>query len=184
MPVALKLSGARVQHKSDIGALALGLDTPEAVADAHRRLAPLAGDAPLLLERMAAPGVELIVAARRDAVVPALVVGLGGIWTELLGDVAIVPLPADIWSCRESRSLPARLPRRSMADARSTLGARLHNGLEMTATVDPEAHRGKRAAASPEPSARSERKGPAGRTGRPGRSTRRRCSGSATTGTR
>ena len=40
------------------------------------------------------PGVELIVAARRDAVVPALVVGLGGVWTELLGDVAIVPLPA------------------------------------------------------------------------------------------
>jgi hypothetical protein len=27
--------------------------------------------------------------------VPALVLGLGGIWTELLGDVAIVPLPAD-----------------------------------------------------------------------------------------
>ena len=40
------------------------------------------------------PGIELFVAARRDAVVPALVVGLGGIWTELLGDVAIVPLPA------------------------------------------------------------------------------------------
>ena len=26
---------------------------------------------------------------------PALVVGLGGIWTEILDDVAIVPLPAD-----------------------------------------------------------------------------------------
>jgi len=34
------------------------------------------------------------VAARRDAVVPALVVGLGGVWIELLDDVAIVPLPA------------------------------------------------------------------------------------------
>ena len=43
---------------------------------------------------MAAPGVELIVAARRDAIVPALVVGLGGVWTELLGDAAIIPLPA------------------------------------------------------------------------------------------
>ena len=43
---------------------------------------------------MAAPGVELVVAARRDAVVPALVVGLGGVWTELLGDAAVVPLPA------------------------------------------------------------------------------------------
>ena len=41
----------------------------------------------VLVEAMAAPGVELVVAARRDAVVPALVVGLGGVWTELLGDV-------------------------------------------------------------------------------------------------
>jgi acetate---CoA ligase (ADP-forming) len=37
----------------------------------------------------------VLVAARADAVVPALVVGLGGIWTEVLDDVAIVPLPAD-----------------------------------------------------------------------------------------
>jgi len=48
----------------------------------------------VLVEAMAAPGVELLVAARCDAVVPALVVGLGGVWTELLDDVAIVPLPA------------------------------------------------------------------------------------------
>jgi hypothetical protein len=44
---------------------------------------------------MVDPGVEVLVAARADAVVPALVVGLGGIWTEVLDDVAIVPLPAD-----------------------------------------------------------------------------------------
>jgi len=43
---------------------------------------------------MAPLGVELLVAARADAVVPALVIGLGGIWAEALDDVAIVPLPA------------------------------------------------------------------------------------------
>ncbi len=43
---------------------------------------------------MAPPGIEVIVAARADAVVPALVVGLGGAWAEALDDVAIVPLPA------------------------------------------------------------------------------------------
>jgi hypothetical protein len=47
------------------------------------------------VERMAPPGVELLIAARADAVVPALAIGLGGIWTEALDDVAIVPLPAD-----------------------------------------------------------------------------------------
>jgi acetyl-CoA synthetase/acetyltransferase len=48
----------------------------------------------VLAERMAAAGAELLVAARADTIVPVLVIGLGGIWTELLDDVAIVPLPA------------------------------------------------------------------------------------------
>lgn len=43
---------------------------------------------------MSPAGVELLVSARTDAVVPALAVGLGGIWTEAFDDVAIVPLPA------------------------------------------------------------------------------------------
>ena len=57
---------------------------------------------------MAAPGVELIVAARADAVVPALVIGLGGVWTEMLGDVAIVPLPASAARILTAASLVAR----------------------------------------------------------------------------
>jgi hypothetical protein len=67
------------------------------VREAYRRLAsaPAADGARVLVEAMAAPGVELLVAARADAVVPCLVVGMGGVWTEALDDVAIVPLPAD-----------------------------------------------------------------------------------------
>ncbi len=95
-PVALKLSSPAIQHKSDAGALVLGLESADSVADAAARLLelPMASGAELLVERMAEPGVELLVAARADAVVPALVVGIGGIWTEVLDDVAIVPLPA------------------------------------------------------------------------------------------
>ena len=48
----------------------------------------------ILVERMAPPGVELLVSARADAVVPCIVVAIGGAWTELLDDAAIVPLPA------------------------------------------------------------------------------------------
>ena len=43
---------------------------------------------------MAPRGAELIVAVRRDAVVPALVIGLGGSHAEAFDDVAVVPLPA------------------------------------------------------------------------------------------
>ena len=108
-PVAIKASSAALQHKSEAGALALGVagGDPDAVRTAYRRvvaagrravgLDSAGATAPqiaALVESMAPPGVELLVAARRDAVVPALVVGLGGVWTELLDDVAIVPLPA------------------------------------------------------------------------------------------
>ena len=62
----------------------------------------------MLAERMAPPGIELIVAARADAIVPALVIGLGGIWTELLDDVAIVPLPAGAGADRAGAAIAAR----------------------------------------------------------------------------
>jgi acetyl-CoA synthetase len=95
--IALKVSSRAVQHKSDLGAVRLGLCREEEVTSAFAQLSPVAqqlGGA-VLAERMAASGVELIVAARADAVVPAVLVGLGGVWTEVLDDVAIVPLPAD-----------------------------------------------------------------------------------------
>ncbi|MGH2961022.1 MAG: acetate--CoA ligase family protein, partial [Solirubrobacterales bacterium] len=92
-PVAAKLSGEGVRHKSDLGALALDLHTEDELRSAHERLIAL-GEGDVLVERLAAPGVELLVAAQRDGVVPSLVVGLGGVWTETLDDAAIVPLPA------------------------------------------------------------------------------------------
>jgi acetate---CoA ligase (ADP-forming) len=96
-PVALKLSAASVQHKTELGGVILDLQSELELIGAYRTLAERAVQlgAEVLLEQMAPPGVELIVAARTDGVVPALVLGLGGIWTELLDDVAIVPLPAD-----------------------------------------------------------------------------------------
>ena len=94
-PVVLKLSAPSLLHKTELGALALDLGGSAEVRGAHRRLAGLElQDAAVLVERMAEPGLELLVAARSDAVVPALVVGLGGIWAEIHDDVAIVPLPA------------------------------------------------------------------------------------------
>jgi acetate---CoA ligase (ADP-forming) len=94
--VALKLSAAAVRHKSELGGVELALRSEDEVRLAHRRLAALAAGCggAVLAERMAAPGLELIVAARADGIVPVLMLGLGGLWTELLGDVAVVPLPA------------------------------------------------------------------------------------------
>jgi acetate---CoA ligase (ADP-forming) len=96
-PVALKLSGPTVRHKIDSGALTLDIAGEEDLRRARDRLLglPEADGAALLVERMAEPGVELLISARADAVVPVVTVALGGVWTEALGDAAVVPLPAD-----------------------------------------------------------------------------------------
>ncbi len=129
-PVAVKLSSPALQHKSDSGALELGITGPNLLRDAAERLLslPAAEGADLLVERMAPPGVELLVAARADAVVPALVVGLGGIWTEVLDDVAIVPLPAT----------PARVETalRSLRGASLLLGGRGGEPVDVTAVAE------------------------------------------------
>ncbi len=116
-PVALKLSGPALRHKAEAGALALGIGDEAEMASAFGRLAglPEAAEASFLVERMAPPGVEVLVAARADGVVPALVVGLGGSWTEVLDDVAIVPLPAD--ADRVSRALASLRGAALIADA-------------------------------------------------------------------
>jgi succinyl-CoA synthetase beta subunit len=97
-PVALKRSVAGLRHKTEAGALALGVADEGTLRREYRRLASASagGDrGAVLVESMAAGPVELLVAARRDAVVPALVIGLGGTWAELLDDTVVVPLPAD-----------------------------------------------------------------------------------------
>jgi acetate---CoA ligase (ADP-forming) len=92
----LKLSAASVQHKSELGAVVLDLRTEDGVRAAYAHVAALAerhrGE--VLAERMEMPAVELLIAASSTGIVPALILGLGGTWTELLDDVAIVPLPA------------------------------------------------------------------------------------------
>ena len=95
-PVALKLSAPGLLHKTDSGALALGLADAEAVREAAARLGaiPAARDAELLVERMEPAIAEVFVAVRTDGVVPALAIGLGGLWAEALDRTAVVPLPA------------------------------------------------------------------------------------------
>jgi acyl-CoA synthetase (NDP forming) len=94
-PVALKVSHADIKHKTEVGGVILGLTDPTEIGDAAAGLLALVDGGVILVEEMAAPGVEMLVSATRDGVVPSLVVGLGGMWTELLDDVVILPLPAD-----------------------------------------------------------------------------------------
>lgn len=93
-PVALKVNHADIRHKTELGGVLLGLSDPGRIAVAAEQLLALREDATVLVEAMVEPGVEMLVSATRDGVVPALVIGAGGTWTELLDDVVVVPLPA------------------------------------------------------------------------------------------
>jgi acetyl-CoA synthetase len=129
-PMALKLSAPSLQHKSDVGALELGVLGVDAARTAFDRLRSIEGhaDTPVLVERMEATGVELLIAARRDSVVPALVVALGGIWVETVGDAAVIPLPAD--AGRVETAL------RSLRGASLLTGGRGRPGVDLAAVAD------------------------------------------------
>jgi acyl-CoA synthetase (NDP forming) len=100
--VALKLDAVGLTHKSDLGMVALGLRGDDEVYGAALNLLETGrrhglAVRGLIVEAMAAPGVELIVGLRRDPQFgPAVLVGLGGILTEVLDDVAIRLAPLDL----------------------------------------------------------------------------------------
>ena len=98
-PVALKLQSPQLAHKTDAGALALGI-TDAVMLDAtwtqlHANVAAVAPNAVIagaLVEAMAKPGVEFIAGARRDPQWgTTIVAGLGGIWAEALRDTVVIP---------------------------------------------------------------------------------------------
>jgi acyl-CoA synthetase (NDP forming) len=93
-PVVVKAVGATLAHKTEQGAVRLGLATPDAVRTAAADLLPITGQ--LMVERMVTGTVaELIVGVARDAVLgPYLVIGSGGVLAELVADTATLPLPA------------------------------------------------------------------------------------------
>ena len=103
-PVALKIVSPQVGHKSDVGGVALDLDTQEAVRAAAQRmqlrlaeLLPQARLAGVSVQQMARrpDAHELIVGAATDAVFgPVILFGQGGISVEVTADhaVALPPL--------------------------------------------------------------------------------------------
>ncbi len=97
-PVAMKAQAGRLAHKTEAGGVALGVADADAVrriwaelhANVERAQPGLKLDG-VLVEAMSPPGLELVVGARRDARWgPIVMVGLGGIWVEALGDVRLM----------------------------------------------------------------------------------------------
>jgi acyl-CoA synthetase (NDP forming) len=108
-PVALKVQSASVVHKSAAGGVALGLmgagDTRRAALSLEARVlaaAPGAIVEGFLVERMAKPGVEMILGALDDPDFgPLVMVGMGGVHAEVLADRVFAPAPVGAGEARE-----------------------------------------------------------------------------------
>jgi acyl-CoA synthetase (NDP forming) len=102
-PVALKAQAAALSHKTEAGGVMLNLaDEPALRAAWDKMHASIKRAAPgvtldgCLVEKMSPKGLELMIGAKRDPGWGAvLLVGLGGIWVEALGDVQVLPVDAD-----------------------------------------------------------------------------------------
>ena len=96
-PVAMKIVSPDISHKSDVGGVALDLRDARAVrVAAATMLARVAAERPqaairgLLVEAMAPAGKELLLGGVRDPQWgPVLMVGLGGIYVEVIGDTTV-----------------------------------------------------------------------------------------------
>src|SRR5579864_4342669 len=111
-PVALKASAQGLIHKSDVGGVRLGLETPEAVRAAAAEIEASVFAAGhhldgLVVQPMAPEGPELIVGVLHDpSFGPVLACGAGGTTAEVIKDVAVRITPlTDIDASEMLRSL-------------------------------------------------------------------------------
>ncbi len=99
--VALKVQSPDITHKTEVGGVALGVAGEAAVREAYAQVLgnavaahPSAAIQGVLVQKMAPPGLEMILGVSRDPDFgPMLMVGLGGIHVEILRDVAFAPVP-------------------------------------------------------------------------------------------
>jgi len=108
--LALKAQAAALLHKTEAGGVKLNLADEIALRAAwHAIMTNVKRTAPditldgALVEKMSPKGIELMVGAKRDpgwGVV--LLLGLGGIWAEALGDVQLLPGGASEEQIRET----------------------------------------------------------------------------------
>lgn len=100
-PVVLKISSPDILHKTDVGGVKVGLQTPSDVRDAFElivyranRYVPGANIWGCLVQEMVPPGMEVLIGMNRDPQFgPLITFGLGGIYVEALRDVTFRVAP-------------------------------------------------------------------------------------------
>lgn len=131
-PIAIKVQSPDLLHKTEAGAVALGLDSRDAVRRAYNDVMARLPEAAkssfrgVLVQKMAPQGVEVILGINRDPQFgPMLVIGLGGVLVELMQDFVMALAPIT-----EARALEL---------IRSLRGARIFDGVRGRPAADVQA---------------------------------------------
>jgi hypothetical protein len=92
-PVVAKIVSPHVLHKSDVGGVAVGIDSEVKLGETFHRFSQLNGFAGMLVEEMLS-GVELIVGAKVDYQFgPVILLGIGGTGVEIYRDTSLRMAP-------------------------------------------------------------------------------------------
>lgn len=130
-PYVLKALSNRVIHKSDLGAVRLGLATIVEIENARREISIRMKDAGesltgFLLEEMIGSGTELVIGGTIDAALgPMIMIGAGGIYTEIMKDVSFRLCPIDKFDAVEMVNELKMAPILRGARGRSPIDLRL-----------------------------------------------------------
>jgi len=102
-PVVLKVISPSAVHKSDVGGVELDISGVVAVTEAYERVMSAVPDpAGVLVQEFVAGGHEVLIGMVEDPNFgPLIVFGLGGVFVELIGDVAFRVLPLTDLEARE-----------------------------------------------------------------------------------
>ena len=93
-PVVLKTAMPGIAHKSEVGGVILDLKSFDELGAAYNRLAARLGPQAMAVPMIEGAGVEMILGVARDAHFgPVVLLGLGGIHTEVVRDVAVLLPP-------------------------------------------------------------------------------------------
>jgi len=102
-PLVLKIVSPDIAHKTEVGGVVVGVRSEGQLIEEYEALlarvtqkAPRARITGVLVAQMVQGGIELILGSKKDPVFgPMVMVGLGGIFAEIMKDVALQPAPVD-----------------------------------------------------------------------------------------
>jgi acetyltransferase len=135
-PAVLKVASPDILHKTDVGGVRVGLESAADVRDAFdlityraQRYLPEARLWGCLVQKMAPPGLEVLLGMNRDPQFgPLVTFGLGGIYVEILKDVSFRIAP---FSRREAESMLQEIRARALLE-----GARGQPAVDRPALVE------------------------------------------------